>query len=56
MIAEAAEHWRIERMAVIDRLILRLAVYEFLHQPGTPSRVTRDGLPEASRARLRSIT
>jgi N utilization substance protein B len=39
LIAEAAEHWRIERMAVIDRLILRLAVYEFLHQPETPSRV-----------------
>src|SRR5688500_16288166 len=31
VIAEAAEHWRIERMNVIDRLVLRLAVYEFLH-------------------------
>ena len=39
LIAEAAEHWRIERMAVIDRLILRLAVYEFLHRPETPARV-----------------
>jgi transcription antitermination protein NusB len=39
MIAEAAENWRIERMAVMDRIILRLAVYEFLHQPETPSRV-----------------
>jgi N utilization substance protein B len=38
-IAQAAEHWRIERMAVMDRLILRLAVYEFLHQPGTPAKV-----------------
>ena len=34
MIAEAAEHWRIERMNVLDRLILRLAVYEFLHRAG----------------------
>ena len=25
-----AQNWRIERMAVIDRLILRLAIYEFL--------------------------
>jgi N utilization substance protein B len=39
LIARAAEHWRLERMNVMDRLILRLAVYEFLHQPGTPSRV-----------------
>ena len=39
VIIEAAEHWRIERMNVMDRLILRLAVYEFLHEPETPSRV-----------------
>jgi N utilization substance protein B len=39
LIADAAEHWRIERMAVMDRIILRLAVYEFLEQPETPVRV-----------------
>jgi N utilization substance protein B len=39
MIAEAAEHWRIERMNVMDRLILRLGVYEFLHEPETPAKV-----------------
>ena len=39
MIAEAAQNWRIERMNVIDRLILRLAIYEFLHEPETPARV-----------------
>ena len=39
VIVEAAEHWRIERMNVMDRLILRLAVYEFLHETATPSRV-----------------
>ena len=39
LIVEAAQNWRIERMAVMDRLILRLAVYEFLHQPDTPARV-----------------
>ena len=27
-----AEHWRIARMAIVDRNILRLAVYEFLHE------------------------
>ncbi len=39
IIAEAAEHWRIERMNVMDRLILRLAVYEFLHEAETPAKV-----------------
>src|SRR3954469_15118976 len=32
-----AEHWRIERMAIVDRNVLRLAVYEFVYldTPGT---------------------
>ena len=39
MIGEAAEHWRIERLNVLDRLILRLAIYELLHEPETPAKV-----------------
>jgi len=39
LIGEAAQNWRIERMNVLDRLILRLAVYEFLHEPATPAKV-----------------
>ena len=39
MIGEAAQNWRIERMNVLDRLILRLAIYEFLHEPETPAKV-----------------
>jgi len=39
IIVEAAENWRIERMNVLDRLILRLAIYEFLHEPDTPGKV-----------------
>ena len=39
MITEAAQNWRIERMNVLDRLILRLAIYEFLHEPETPAKV-----------------
>ena len=37
IIRTRAEHWRIERMAIVDRNVLRLAVFEFLHQdtPGT---------------------
>ena len=42
LITDAAEHWRIERMNVLDRLILRLAVYEFLHQAETPQPVVID--------------
>ena len=30
MIAETAEHWRLSRMAALDRMILRLAIGEFL--------------------------
>ena len=36
LIESQAAHWRLERMAVVDRLILRIAVYEFLHEPETP--------------------
>lgn len=38
VIRTRAEHWRIERMAVVDRNVLRLAVYEFLYHD-TPDNV-----------------
>jgi N utilization substance protein B len=37
-------------MAVIDRLVLRLAVYEFLASPDTPSRVVINEALELARA------
>ena len=49
VIVEAAEHWRIERMNVMDRLILRLAVYEFLHESATPSKVILNEALELAR-------
>ena len=49
LIADAAEHWRIERMAVMDRIILRLAVHEFLDQPETPGRVVINEALELAR-------
>jgi N utilization substance protein B len=49
MIAEAAEHWRVERMNVLDRLILRLAIYEFLHEPETPAKVVINEALELAR-------
>jgi transcription antitermination protein NusB len=50
VIAEAAEHWRLERMNVMDRLILRLAVYEFLYEPGTPAKVIINEALELARS------
>jgi N utilization substance protein B len=36
LIREHSENWRLERMAAVDRSILRVAVYELLHCPETP--------------------
>ncbi len=43
------EHWRIPRMAVVDRNLLRLAVYEFVYQPGTPKTVAINEALEIAR-------
>ncbi|MBK6799126.1 MAG: transcription antitermination factor NusB [Acidobacteria bacterium] len=43
------EHWRIPRMAIVDRNLLRLAVYEFLHQPNTPRTVAINEALEIAR-------
>ena len=42
LIREAAEHWRPERMAILDRNILRLAAYEISQCPDIPPRVAID--------------
>ena len=47
-IRSRAEHWRIERMAVVDRNVLRLAVYEFTHEP-TPRTVAINEALEIAR-------
>lgn len=39
IVSAQAEHWRLSRMAIIDRLILRLAVFEFLHSRDIPRKV-----------------
>jgi transcription antitermination protein NusB len=38
-ISRRTENWRISRMAVVDRNVLRMAVYEFLHESDTPRTV-----------------
>lgn len=39
LISNHAENWRLERMSVIDRNILRLAVYEVHYQDDVPASV-----------------
>ena len=42
LIREHAENWRLERMPSIDRNILRLALYEMLHESNVPKVVIVD--------------
>ncbi|MET0752822.1 MAG: transcription antitermination factor NusB [Pyrinomonadaceae bacterium] len=44
-----AEHWRIERMAIVDRNILRLAVYEFLFEETPATVIINEALEIARR-------
>lgn len=39
-IATASEHWRLERMSVVDRNILRIALFELLYCPDIPPKVS----------------
>ncbi len=49
LIAETAQRWRPERMAVLDRLILRMAVCELLRDRGTPPAVVINEALELAR-------
>ena len=44
-----AEHWRIERMAIVDRNVLRLAVYEFLFEDTPHTVIINEALEIARR-------
>lgn len=49
LIAQHSEHWRVERLAVIDRLILRMAVWELQHAVDTPPAVVLNEALELAR-------
>ncbi|HEV7646385.1 MAG TPA: transcription antitermination factor NusB [Pyrinomonadaceae bacterium] len=49
LIRSRAEHWRIPRMAVVDRNILRMAVYEFVYEPTPRTVVINEALEIARR-------
>ncbi len=49
LIAAHSEHWRLDRLAVIDRMILRMAVWELRQQADTPPAVVIDEAIELAR-------
>lgn len=49
LIEKHAQHWRMERMAAVDRNILRAAVAEFLGYPQTPRAVVINEAIEIAR-------
>ena len=49
MIKKHLEHWRLERMATVDRNVLRLATYELLYTATPPAVVIDEALELARR-------
>jgi N utilization substance protein B len=49
LIRRHAEHWRLDRMATVDRNLLRLAVQEFLHSKDIPKTVVINEAIEIAR-------
>ena len=49
LITSRAQNWRLERMAVLDRLVLRLATFELLAEADTPARVVINEALELTR-------
>lgn len=48
-ISKASKRWRLERMAVVDRNILRMALFEMNRSPETPPPVVIDEAIEVAR-------
>ena len=49
LIQRHSEHWRLERLAVIDRLILRIGAWEFQHSDAPPAVVIDEAIELARR-------
>jgi len=50
IIARASEHWRLDRMSVVDRNILRMAVFEMIHTKEVPVSVAIDEAIEIAKS------
>lgn len=49
LIASTVKHWQLQRIALIDRSVLRLAVGELLNRPDVPVKVVLDQAIELSK-------
>lgn len=49
LIRAGSEHWRIERMAAVDRNVLRVALFELLDDPSVPAAVVLDEAVELAK-------
>jgi N utilization substance protein B len=49
LVEACSQNWRLERMAKVDRNILRLGVYELLHRPDVPPKVAINEAIEIAR-------
>lgn len=50
ILSELVEGWSLDRLASVDRSVLRLAVYEMLHTPETPPAVVINEAVELAKA------
>ena len=50
LLTSHTQNWRLERMTVIDRMVLRLGVYEMLAEAETPSKVIINEAIELARS------
>jgi N utilization substance protein B len=49
LIEEQAIDWRVERIAPLERAILRVALFEVMHRPDVPTEVSIDEAVEAAK-------
>jgi transcription antitermination protein NusB len=49
VIGARATNWRLDRMAMLDRTLLRLGTYELLHRPDVPTAVVIDEAVELAK-------
>jgi N utilization substance protein B len=49
LIGQAAQGWSVDRIAPLERSILRTALYEILHRPDVPNEVAIDEAVEATK-------
>ena len=49
LISSCTDHWRLERLAAVDRNIMRLSIFEMLNQPDTSTAVVINEALEIAR-------